>query len=116
MSTDTVKASKSAKILYRPFGLVSSMVGGLLAGQLFKQVYKRVSRAEHDESPGPLASEYPLKELLVASSSREPSTQRSRASSTVVEHAPSSAGQVSGRASDARRVTDREVTSTPGLR
>lgn len=67
MSTDTVKASKSAKILYRPFGLVSSMVGGLLAGQLFKQVYKRVSRAEHDESPGPLASEYPLKELLVAS-------------------------------------------------
>ena len=67
MSTDTVKASKSAKILYRPFGLVSSMVGGLLAGQLFKQVYKRVSRAEHDESPSPLASEYPLKELLVAS-------------------------------------------------
>lgn len=67
MSTDTVKASKSAKILYRPFGLVSSMVGGLLAGQLFKQVYKRVSRADHDESPGPLASEYPLKELLVAS-------------------------------------------------
>lgn len=67
MSTDTVNASKSAQILYRPFGLVSSMVGGLLAGQLFKQVYKRVSRAEHDESPGPLVSEYPVKELLVAS-------------------------------------------------
>lgn len=67
MSTNTVNASKSAKILYRPFGLVSSMVGGLLAGQLFKQVYKRVSRADHDESPGPLVAEYPVKELLVAS-------------------------------------------------
>lgn len=67
MSTDTVRASKSAKILYRPFGLVSSMVGGLLAGQLFKEVYKRVARTEHEESPGPLVDEYPVKELLVAS-------------------------------------------------
>jgi len=60
-------ASTSAKILYRPFGIASSMIGGLAASAIFKQVYKRVSRAEHDESPGPLASEYPLKELLVAS-------------------------------------------------
>lgn len=67
MSTDTPRASRSAKILYRPFGLVSSMVGGLVAGQIFKQVYKKVSRAEHDEAPGPLVAEYPVKELLVAS-------------------------------------------------
>lgn len=67
MSNDKANASTSAKILYRPFGLVSSLVGGLLAGQIFKQVYKRVSRTDHEESPGALVSEYPVKELLVAS-------------------------------------------------
>jgi hypothetical protein len=30
--------STSAKILYRPVGLVSSIIGGLLAGVIFKQM------------------------------------------------------------------------------
>ncbi|MDT5281372.1 MAG: hypothetical protein QOJ20_2567, partial [Mycobacterium sp.] len=33
--------STSAKILYRPVGLVSSVIGGLLAGIIFKQVWRR---------------------------------------------------------------------------
>lgn len=59
-------ASTSAKILYRPFGLVSSMVGGLIASQVFKQVYKRVSKGHKPDAPGPLQSEYRMREVLVA--------------------------------------------------
>lgn len=58
--------SKSAKILYRPVGIVTSMVGGLVAGQVFKQVYKRVGPGDRKDAPSPLQSEYPLKEIVVA--------------------------------------------------
>lgn len=61
------QGSTSAKLLYRPVGLVSSIVGGLVAGQLFKQVYKRVAPGDHKDAPGPLQSEYALRELLLAS-------------------------------------------------
>ncbi|GAA1979773.1 DUF4235 domain-containing protein [Isoptericola halotolerans] len=59
--------STSAKILYRPFGLVSSIVGGVVAGQVFRQVYKRVAPGHPDDPPKPLESEYGLKEILLAS-------------------------------------------------
>jgi hypothetical protein len=58
--------STSAKILYRPVGLVSSIVGGLLASLIFKQVWKRVSAGDNVDPPGPLESEYAFKEILVA--------------------------------------------------
>ncbi len=35
--------SKSAKILYRPIGIVSSIAGGLIAGQVFKQGWKHAA-------------------------------------------------------------------------
>lgn len=60
------KPSTSAKILYRPVGIVSSIVGGLIASLLFKQVWKRVSPADHDDPPGALQSEYPFKEIILA--------------------------------------------------
>lgn len=62
------KPSTSAKVLYRPVGIVSSIVGGLVASLLFKQVWKRVSPSAGDgaDVPGPLESEYPLKEILLA--------------------------------------------------
>ncbi|PFG34608.1 DUF4235 domain-containing protein [Sanguibacter antarcticus] len=56
----------SAKLLYRPVGLVSSLIGGLVAGQIFKQVYKRVAPGDRKDAPGPLQSEYGLGEVLVA--------------------------------------------------
>lgn len=37
------KTSTSAKILYRPVGLASSVVGGLVAGEVFKQVWRRAA-------------------------------------------------------------------------
>jgi hypothetical protein len=58
--------SKSAKILYRPVGLVSSMVGGLLAGLIFKQVWRRASPGEESEPPKALETSYPFKEILLA--------------------------------------------------
>ncbi|MGJ9413900.1 DUF4235 domain-containing protein [Aeromicrobium sp. CF4.19] len=63
------KPSTSAKVLYRPVGIVSSIVGGLLASMVFKQIWKRVSPTvdpDHADPPGPLESEYPLKEILIA--------------------------------------------------
>jgi hypothetical protein len=60
------KPSTSAKILYRPVGIVSSIVGGLVASLVFKQVWKRVSAGEGADPPGPLESEYDFKEILVA--------------------------------------------------
>ncbi|CAJ1510961.1 DUF4235 domain-containing protein [[Mycobacterium] burgundiense] len=60
------KPSTSAKILYRPVGLVSSMVGGLLASVIFKQVWRRASPGDNSDPPQPLETEYPFKEILLA--------------------------------------------------
>lgn len=62
----TKTPSTSAKILYRPVGLVSSIAGGLLASLIFKQVWKRVSAGDDADPPGPLQSEYAFKEILLA--------------------------------------------------
>jgi uncharacterized protein DUF4235 len=59
-------SSVTAKILYRPVGLVSSVLGGLVASALFKQVWKRASPGAEDDPPTALQTEYPFKEILVA--------------------------------------------------
>jgi hypothetical protein len=61
----THRPSKSAKILYRPFGLASSFAGAMVAGAVFKQVYKRIAPGQHPSAPSPLQSEYSLRELIV---------------------------------------------------
>ena len=53
-----------AKALYTPVSIVFSVLGGLLAGAVFKQVWKRISGEE--ESPKALESEYGWKEILPA--------------------------------------------------
>ena len=58
--------STSAKILYRPVGLVSSVIGGLLARIIFKQVWRRAAPGEKADPPKPLETEYPFKEIIVA--------------------------------------------------
>ena len=60
------QSSKSAKILYQPWGLVASLLGGLIAGQVFQQVWKRVDPDSSDDPPKPLESEYRLRKILVA--------------------------------------------------
>ena len=57
-------ATKTAKILYRPWGLIGSILGGLIASQIFHQVWKRM--APQDDPPKPLQSEYRLRQIVIA--------------------------------------------------
>lgn len=59
-------ASTSAKILYRPVGLTGSILGGMIAGAIFKQVWKRLAPGNHPEPPRALETGYPLKQILSA--------------------------------------------------
>jgi hypothetical protein len=56
-------SNKTAKILYRPFGLASSILGGIVAGTVFKQAYRRMQG--QDDAPDPLQSEYGWKQVLM---------------------------------------------------
>lgn len=60
------RSTKTAKILYRPWGLVASILGGLIAGQIFQQLWKGVDPDSSDDPPKPLESEYTLRKVLVA--------------------------------------------------
>lgn len=60
-------SSTSAKLLYRPVGLASGMISGAIAGLIFKQVWKRASSSSPDQPPQALNSEFPLREVLLAS-------------------------------------------------
>ena len=53
-----------AKFLYAPFGILSGILGGLIASTIFKQVWKRIS--DEPDPPKPRQSEYGWKELLPA--------------------------------------------------
>ena len=53
-----------AKALYMPFSIAFSVIGGILAGAIFKQIWKRISN--EDESPKALESEYGWREILPA--------------------------------------------------
>ncbi len=66
MSTREQPTSTSAKILYRPVGLASSVLAGVIAGRLFDLAWKRVSAGEDADPPGALQTEYPLPEILLA--------------------------------------------------
>lgn len=56
--------SVPARLVYRPVGLALGIAGGLLAGAIFKQVWRRVS--DQDDAPDPLQSEYDWREVLIA--------------------------------------------------
>jgi hypothetical protein len=60
------QSSKSAKILYRPWGLIGSIVGGIVAGQIFQLAWKHLAPGDQDDPPKPLESEYRLRQILVA--------------------------------------------------
>jgi len=73
MTADTrteTRTSKSAKILYRPWGLISSLLAGLVAGSIFKSVWKHATPGDNEDAPTALESEYSLREVLIASAIR----------------------------------------------
>lgn len=66
------RSSTSAKILYRPIGLLNGIISGAVAGVVFKQLWKRASPTHRDDSPKSLESEYGLGEVLVATALQGP--------------------------------------------
>jgi uncharacterized protein DUF4235 len=56
--------SRPAAMLYKPLGLAASVAGGLLAGALFKQVWKLV--AGEEEAPEATDSERGWGEVVLA--------------------------------------------------
>lgn len=52
------------KLAYKPVGLVSGIVGGLIAGQVFNLIWKRLSH--ESETPEPLSPNYSTREVLIA--------------------------------------------------
>jgi hypothetical protein len=57
-------ANTTAKLAYRPVGLLASLAAGSVASALFKQIWKRV--AHEDDAPDALQSEYSLGKVLLA--------------------------------------------------
>jgi hypothetical protein len=53
-----------AKALYAPFGILSGVLGGLIASTIFKQIWKRIS--DEPDPPKARQSEYGWRELLPA--------------------------------------------------
>lgn len=55
---------KASKVAYKPVGLVLGAMSGMLAGAVFKQVWKKLG---HDEdAPGPVDEDRSWREVLIA--------------------------------------------------
>lgn len=54
----------ASKLAYKPLGIGFGMLGGAIAGVVFKQVWRRV--AGEDDAPGATEQEYAWKEVLLA--------------------------------------------------
>ncbi|WP_433559985.1 DUF4235 domain-containing protein [Pseudonocardia xinjiangensis] len=64
MKRDGNELTGLAKLAYKPIGLIFGMIGGLVAGQVFALVWKRLSN--EDETPQPLSNDYSTREVLLA--------------------------------------------------
>ena len=47
--------------------MVSSLIGGVVAGSVFKQVWRHATPGDQSDAPKALESEYRLREILIAS-------------------------------------------------
>ena len=52
------------KALYTPVSIIFSVLGAVVAGSIFKQIWKRIS--DEEEAPKALESEYGWREVLPA--------------------------------------------------
>lgn len=66
MATSEASGSKAARILYKPWGIVGSIVAGLVAGQVFQMLWTKVVPVDTDDPPKALESEYSLRQVLIA--------------------------------------------------
>lgn len=64
--SETADTSTAARILYKPVGLASSIIAGIIASVGFKQIWKRVApHSENGNVPTALQREIPFKEILL---------------------------------------------------
>jgi hypothetical protein len=54
----------AAKTFYKPLSIVSSVMGGLIAGKIFTEVWQRVN--PDDEEPDPRDLSRSLREVMIA--------------------------------------------------
>ncbi|WP_218221679.1 DUF4235 domain-containing protein [Nesterenkonia sp. Act20] len=59
-------SNTAAKAVYRPIGLVNSLIAGAVAGAVFKKVWKWGSKNDGKAAPQALQSEFNLGEVLLA--------------------------------------------------
>ena len=64
MTTPSGELTGFGKILYKPFGTVFGILGGLLAGKVFTIIWRKISN--EPETPAPLSDEYSTREVLIA--------------------------------------------------
>jgi hypothetical protein len=60
------KTSKSAKILYKPWGIVGSLLAAFAAQKIFQLVWVKAVPLDTDDPPKPLESEYDWKQIIIA--------------------------------------------------
>lgn len=59
--------STSAKILYRPIGMLGGLLSGAIAGVIFKQAWKLLTpQSGSNEAPKALKSDFNLGQVLLA--------------------------------------------------
>jgi predicted metal-dependent enzyme (double-stranded beta helix superfamily) len=56
------------KVLYKPLSFVISALGGILAGQVFKQVWKRV--AGQEDAPDATDRDYTWTQVIIAAAAQ----------------------------------------------
>jgi len=104
------QSNTSAKMLYRPLGLTSSLLAGLAAGAVFKSVWKHATPGDNADAPKALESEYRLREIIVAFlvQGAISSSPPSRHWSTAAGHACSRSGPASGPVTESPRHAEAE--------
>ncbi len=66
MATPKPAASTSAKILYRPVGIVSSLVAGIVAKSIVTKIWTKAVPGTDNDPPKPLESDYTMRTILAA--------------------------------------------------
>lgn len=61
---DGTEFTRLEKIAYKPLGLLFGLIGGMLAGRVFKLVWKKVSH--EDRAPQPLSDDHSTRDVLLA--------------------------------------------------
>ncbi len=66
MAAQKPAASTSAKILYRPVGIVSSLVAGIVAKSIVTKIWTKAVPGTDNDPPKPLESDYTMRTILAA--------------------------------------------------